>query len=73
MVMPVLLEVEFEDGSITSTKLPVFVWHYTNVWQTQVPTEGKKVVRVTLDPEIRMPDADRSNNTWTAPEEDSGS
>jgi hypothetical protein len=28
---------------------------------------GKKVVKIELDPDHRLVDIDRTNNTWTAP------
>ncbi len=73
MVMPVFLRVEFEDKTTKDVELPVYVWYYTNLWTTDVPTEGKSVAKVTLDPRRNVPDADRSNNTWTAPKADAES
>jgi hypothetical protein len=69
MVMPVLMEVEFNDGSVEEHNLPVYVWHYTNVWTAQVPLKGRQIVRVSLDPFGKFPDADRSNNEWVAPKQ----
>jgi hypothetical protein len=67
MVMPVFLKVEFEDKTSKEVELPVYVWYYTNLWTADVPTEGKSVAKVTLDPRRNVPDSDRSNNTWSAP------
>jgi hypothetical protein len=74
MVMPVFLRVEFEDKTTKDVELPVYVWYYTNLWSADVPTEGKSVAKVTLDPRRNIPDADRSNNSWNAPkaEKDAG-
>lgn len=65
MVMPVFLRVEFDDQSTKDVSLPVYIWYYTNLWSTDIPTDGKNVVKVTLDPRRNTPDSDRSNNTWT--------
>jgi hypothetical protein len=62
--MPVFLKVEFEDKTTKEVELPVYVWYYTNLWTTDVPTEGKSVSKVTLDPRRNIPDSDRSNN-WS--------
>jgi len=70
MVMPVFLKVEFEDKTTKEVELPVYVWYYTNLWTTDVPTEGKSVSKVTLDPRRNIPDSDRSNNSWSAPKGD---
>jgi hypothetical protein len=48
--------------------LPVQIWHYTNVWTLNVVTDGRAITRVELDPERRLPDFRRTNNTWVRPE-----
>ncbi len=68
MVMPVKLKVEFDDQSERIIDLPVQVWHYTNVWTLNVETDGRAITRVELDPERRLPDFRRTNNTWVRPE-----
>jgi hypothetical protein len=68
MVMPVQLRVEFEDGTEKDISLPVQIWNYTNQWTAVVPTDGKTVRKITLDPDQVMPDSQRKNNTWEAPQ-----
>jgi len=62
LVMPVLLHVEFADGTMFDQKLPAEVWmrgdEYTWV------TGRTDVVRVFLDPDFMLPDIDRSDNEW---------
>ncbi|MBL8856252.1 MAG: hypothetical protein JNK57_19960 [Planctomycetaceae bacterium] len=72
MVMPVTIEMEFEDETKKRISLPVQVWHYTNRWTFRVATEGKSLRQVMVDPDRRMPDARRTNNRWqrTVAEED---
>jgi hypothetical protein len=70
MVMPVRLRVEFEDQTSVDQTLPVYIWYYSNLWTTEVDTQGKKIVRVIVDPDRQLPDAVRKNNTWTAPDAD---
>lgn len=72
MVMPVQLKVEYTDGSESLHSLPVYIWHYTNLWETDIPTEGRAIAKVTVDPNRVMPDLDRKNNIWTRPEEEEG-
>ena len=67
MVMPVFLTVEYDDGTVVDLNLPVQVWNYTDRWTATVPLDGKKVVRVTVDPDRILPDLDPSNNFWQAP------
>lgn len=70
MVMPVTLRIEFDDETTKDMKLPVQVWHYTNLWTVNVETDGKKIQRVIVDPDRRLPDTKRTNNTWRAPVEE---
>jgi aminopeptidase N len=64
MVMPVTVEIEFEDETKKRISLPVQVWHYTNQWTFRVATDGKPLRQVTVDPDRRLPDARRTNNGW---------
>lgn len=75
MVMPVTVEIEFEDETTKRVALPVQIWHYTNRWQFRVPTEGKLIRQVMIDPDRRLPDSRRTNNRWqrAASEEESSS
>ena len=65
--MPVFLKIDFDDGSSQEIRLPVYVWYYTNLWTTEVPSEGKSVVGVTIDADNKLPDVDRDNNQWKKP------
>lgn len=67
MVMPVLLRIEFDDNTSIDHTLPVYVWNYTNLWTTEIETHGKKIVKVSVDPDRKMPDSNRLNNTWRVP------
>lgn len=73
MVMPVTVEIEFDDETTKRVSLPVQIWHYTNRWQFRVPTEGKSIRQVMIDPDRRLPDSRRTNNRWqrAASEEES--
>ncbi len=70
MVMPVTLRIEFEDDTTKDMNLPVQIWHYTNLWAVNVETDGKAIKSVVVDPERRLPDVRRTNNTWRAPVEE---
>ncbi len=64
LVMPVLLEVEMADGRVVRKQLPVEVWTRGNAFDFFLAGKGT-VVRVTLDPDHRLPDVDRTDNVWT--------
>jgi hypothetical protein len=63
LVMPVLVEVEMEDGRVIRRELPVEIWSRSDDYDLWLDEEGT-VVRVTLDAERRLPDVDRSDNEW---------
>ena len=44
----------------------VEVWFNRNRYKPSWPSE-KRVVKVVVDPEMKFPDVDRSNNTWSWP------
>ena len=64
LVMPVLLTAEMSDGRTITRKLPVEIWARGDDFTFHLSEPGT-VVKVTLDAEHRLPDADRANNEWT--------
>ena len=64
MVMPVPMRIEYADGSVEDRTLPVEIWHSATRWNAGIETGGRRIRRVTIDPEEILPDTDRSNNTW---------
>jgi len=66
LVMPVLIRVEYADGTSTDLRLPVEVWYHSKVIQEMLPA-GKVPTRITLDADRQLPDANRRNNVWPAP------
>jgi hypothetical protein len=67
MVMPITFEVEYEDGSKETKRLPVEIWFKSNKVVHTVKSE-KEIVAVRLDPERMLPDNKRGNNSWKAEE-----
>jgi hypothetical protein len=63
--MPVTLRVAFSDGTQRDYRLPAESWIRQPA--TTITVEpGKVVTSATLDPEHRIPDRDRSNDSMTA-------
>tara|TARA_R110000868_G_scaffold2321_7_gene17310 strand:- start:25512 stop:27947 length:2436 start_codon:yes stop_codon:yes gene_type:complete len=62
VVMPIILEMSFADGSTEMVRIPAEVWRYDprNVTWTYLTT--KELVSVELDPLQETADADRSDN-----------
>ncbi len=63
LVMPVAIEVTFDDGSTQRRTLPVEIWFNANRynWRCQSPQRLRKVV---IDPDEAFPDVERGNNVW---------
>lgn len=64
MVMPLVLDIEFERGRSRRLEIPVEVWRYGNE-VVKIPfLSEREVVRVTLDPDNAFADADLDNNEF---------
>jgi len=64
LVMPVPYRVTYEDGKTETRRLPVEAWMTTNQWTAAWDTGGKKLVKVELDPDGKLPDVEPGNNVW---------
>ena len=66
LVMPVILEFEFVDGTKEGLKIPAELWKSNNEQVSKVFVFDKELARVTLDPFLETADVDRNNNYWPA-------
>ncbi len=64
LVMPVILELHFEDGSTQELRIPAEIWRRNNENVSKLLITPKKIVKVVLDPHLETADADLSNNTF---------
>jgi len=62
LVMPATLRLQYVDGTSEEFRIPVETWMH-RVSPTIVLPVTKPVKTATLDPEHKLPDADRSNNS----------
>lgn len=66
-VLPILAHFSFDDGSSEDFKYPAEVWSTNSVQYRRGYTfVGKKLTAITLDPDQKLIDIDRSNNEWKA-------
>ena len=63
MVMPVNVKVIETNGTEHILSLPVEIWQRGAKWTFDVPTTSE-IKQVSVDPEKKLPDFDRGNNTW---------
>ncbi len=66
LVMPVILEFTFEDGSTEIKHMPAEIWIGNEAHFTKVFAFKKKLAKVELDPLLETADTDRNNNYWPA-------
>jgi hypothetical protein len=65
-VMPVELELAFEDSTAETVKLPVEIWYRSNRYVYSVPA-GKPIASARVNPDGMLPDAVSANDTWKRP------
>jgi len=66
LVMPVILEFTFEDGSKLTDKISVQIWRHNEQSASKTYYFDKKLKSVQLDPMRETADIDTSNNFWAA-------
>jgi hypothetical protein len=65
-VMPVELELGFDDGTTELVKFPVEIWYGGNRYVYAV-NPGKAIVTARVNPDGTFPDAVRTNDAWKRP------
>lgn len=68
LVMPVIIEWTYEDGSKETEKIPAQIWRKDEKHFDKVFLKNKAVASVQLDPLRETADIDVSNNSWPAVE-----
>ena len=66
LVMPVILEFEYIDGTKEVVRIPAELWKSNNDQVSKVFVFDNELVRITLDPFLETADVDRNNNYWPA-------
>jgi hypothetical protein len=64
LVMPIILEFTFEDGTKETQRIPAQIWRKNENKVTKVFMTSKKAVSIQLDPMRETADIDESNNKW---------
>ncbi len=66
LVMPVILKLDFEDGTDQVIRIPAEVWRMNNTEVNKVIHTSKKVVQFTVDPYLETADINTENNAFPA-------
>ena len=71
LVMPIIIDIEYEDGSVERRKYPAQVWRKNDLEVRKVITSNKQISSIKLDPDKETADIDTSNNSWPKEENES--
>jgi len=64
LVMPVILEIEYTDGSTDELRLAAEIWRFNSRRISKLIVTDKQIKRLTVDPHKETPDVDRTNNEF---------
>lgn len=64
MLMPIIVELTFEDGTTETNTFPVQIWRKNNQTASRVFATEKAVKKIVIDPKLQTADIDVTNNTW---------
>ncbi len=62
LVMPIILEWTYKDGTKEIEKIPAEIWRMNEKQVTKVFVKDKEVVNITLDPHLETADVNKENN-----------
>ncbi|HSF88219.1 MAG TPA: hypothetical protein VLA46_02315, partial [Saprospiraceae bacterium] len=68
LVMPVIIEWTFADGTKEVEKVPVEIWRKNETKFRRVFVKNKEVTGIVIDPYKETADIDMSNNNWPVKE-----
>ncbi|SDX33819.1 M1 family metallopeptidase [Flavobacterium degerlachei] len=71
MIMPILVEITYEDGTVDNYKYPAQIWRKSNDSAKKVYATEKAIKKIQIDPKLETADIDVTNNTWPKSEQKS--
>jgi len=69
LVMPIILEMKYKNGSSEIINIPAEIWKITSEKVTKVFVTDQEVSEIVLDPYLETADTDRSNNYYPPKQE----
>ncbi len=64
LVMPIIVDYSYEDGTKERIKYPVQIWRKNDSVVKRLITSDKKLIGVELDPDAETADINLNNNSW---------
>ena len=71
LVMPILVEYVFADGTKENKYYPAEIWRFNDKEIKKVFASDKEIKEINIDPNLLTADVDTSNNSWPKKKEDS--
>ncbi|TDW46461.1 hypothetical protein EV144_106132 [Flavobacterium sp. 270] len=71
MIMPILVEITYEDGTKDNYQYPAQIWRKNNETAKKVYATSKAIKSIQIDPKLMTADIDVTNNAWPKVEEKS--
>ncbi|MDX6183838.1 M1 family metallopeptidase [Flavobacterium sp. Fl-77] len=71
MIMPILVELTYEDGTKENFQYPAQIWRKNNDTARKVYATSKAIKSIQIDPKLMTADIDVTNNAWPKVEEKS--
>ena len=64
LIMPIIVELQFEDGTSELHKFPEQIWRKNNQTATRIFATEKPIKKIQIDPKLETADIEVGNNTW---------
>lgn len=64
LVMPIIVELTFEDGTTEIQKFPAQIWRMNDKEVSRTFATQKAITKIVLDPKFETADVDTANNSW---------
>jgi len=64
LVMPIIVELTYEDGTTETQKFPAQIWRMNDKEVIRTFATQKAITKIQIDPKLETADIDVSNNTW---------
>jgi hypothetical protein len=68
LVMPIIVEITFEDGTTENHIFPAQIWRKNDNEVSRTFATQKMIKTIVVDPKLETADIDTTNNTWPAKE-----
>ncbi|MDP5106872.1 MAG: M1 family metallopeptidase [Polaribacter sp.] len=70
LVMPIIVEFTYKDGSKERKTYPPQIWRLNDNEVTKVFSSSKQIENIAIDPDLETADVDTTNNNWPPQEAD---